>query len=161
MSYNLELLEYGRQSNTIKSISNNIQLISVGDSKVGKSCIIKRYCEGRFVQKYITTIGVDYGVKKVTVSGRKIAVNFFDLSGSPDYESIRNPFFEGAQVVMLIFDLENKETFNNLSKWENVMKNNGVNMKEAVIMLIGNKCDGRTKEIDQAEVIAYAKKKGF
>ena len=62
---------------------------------------------------------------------------------------------------MLIFDLENKETFNNLSKWQNTMKNNGVNMKEAVIMLIGNKCDGRTKEIDQAEVIAYAKKKGF
>ena len=85
ISYNLELLEYGRQSNTIKSITIIIQLISVGDSKVGKSCIIKRYCEGRFVQKYITTIGVDYGVKKVTVSGRKIAVNFFDLSGSPDY----------------------------------------------------------------------------
>lgn len=83
--YNLELLEYGRQSNTFKSRTIYIQLISVGDSKVGKSCIIKRYCEGRFVQKYITTIGVDYGVKKVTVSGRKIAVNFFDLSGSPDY----------------------------------------------------------------------------
>lgn len=57
----------------------------MGDTKVGKSCIIKRYCEGRFVQKYITTIGVDYGVKKVTVSGRKVAVNFFDLSGSADY----------------------------------------------------------------------------
>jgi DnaJ family protein C protein 27 len=48
---------------------------------------------------------VDYGVKKVTVSTRKVAVNFFDLSGSPDYDEIRNPFFEDAQVVLLVFDL--------------------------------------------------------
>ena len=85
-----------------------LKLISVGDTKVGKSCIIKRYCEGRFVQKYITTIGVDYGVKKVTISGKKVAINFFDLSGNNDYEDIRNPFFEGAQIILLIFDLDNR-----------------------------------------------------
>jgi GTPase SAR1 family protein len=78
-------LENGRQPDIAESTTVPRQLISVGDTKVGKSCIIKRYCEGRFVQKYITTIGVDYGVKKVTVSGRKVAVNFFDLSGSADY----------------------------------------------------------------------------
>lgn len=61
------------------------QLISIGDAKTGKSCIIKRYCEGKFVNKYITTIGVDYGVKKVNVHNKNVAVNFFDISGSPDY----------------------------------------------------------------------------
>jgi GTPase SAR1 family protein len=75
-----------------------IKLLSIGDKEVGKSCIIKRYCEGRFVQKYITTIGVDYGVKKMTVGGKKIAVNFFDLSGDDDYAVIRNPFMKDAQV---------------------------------------------------------------
>lgn len=133
----------------------------MGDTKTGKSCIIKRYCEGRFVQKYITTIGVDYGVKKVTIAGRKVAVNFFDLSGSQDYEEIRNPFFEGAEVVLLVFDLENRESFNGLSKWENIMKAQGVNLKEAVVVLVGNKNDSRTKEVEQAEAIAYAKKKGY
>jgi DnaJ family protein C protein 27 len=101
----LSQLEHVREPNFTKGKIVITQLISVGDTKVGKSCIIKRYCEGRFVQKYITTIGVDYGVKKVTVSGRKIAVNFFDLSGSSDYEEIRNPFYEDAQVILLIFDL--------------------------------------------------------
>ncbi len=61
-------------------------MISIGDAKTGKSCIIKRYCEGKFVNKYITTIGVDYGVKKVSVNNKSVAVNFFDISGSPDYE---------------------------------------------------------------------------
>jgi len=51
------------------------QILSVGDSQTGKSCLIKRYCEDRFVSRYITTIGVDYGVKKMTIKGRKVAVS--------------------------------------------------------------------------------------
>lgn len=102
------------------------------------------------MQKYITTIGVDYGVKKVNISGRKVAVNFFDLSGSPDYEDIRNPFFEGAQVVLLVFDLENRESFNGLGKWEAAMKSNGLSLKETVVVLVGNKNDGRAKEVEQS-----------
>jgi DnaJ family protein C protein 27 len=138
-----------------------MQLISIGDTKTGKSCIIKRYCEGRFVQKYITTIGVDYGVKKVTVNGKKVAVNFFDLSGSSEYEEIRNPFLEDSQVILLVFDLDNRESFNNLSKWEQLLKSNGVNLKENAVFLLGNKSDLRSKEIDAAEAIGYAKKKGY
>ena len=65
------------------------KIISVGNQEVGKSCLIKRYCEGRFVRKYISTIGIDYGVKKLTVKGRNIAINFFDLSGNDDYKIIR------------------------------------------------------------------------
>lgn len=53
-------------------------------------------------------------------------------------------------MILLIFDLENRESFNNLGKWESVMKNYGVNAKDSVIMLIGNKCDGRSKEVDPA-----------
>jgi DnaJ family protein C protein 27 len=138
-----------------------LKLISVGDEKTGKSCIIKRYCEGRFIQKYITTIGVDYGVKKVNISGNKVAVNFFDLSGSANYQEIRNNFLADSQVVLLVFDVENRESFNNISKWENTMKSNGLNMKEAVIFLLGNKSDSKAKEIDSAEAIAFAKKRGY
>jgi len=58
-----------------------IKILSIGDAECGKSCLIKRYCEGRFVSRYIPTIGVDYGVKKINVKNFKIAVNFFDLSG--------------------------------------------------------------------------------
>ena len=79
-----------------------------------------------------------------------MAVNFFDLSGSPDYEDIRNPFFEDSQVVLLTFDLENRQSFANLSRWENTMKSNGLDLRQAVVFLIGNKSDGRAKEVDSA-----------
>ena len=54
----------------------------MGAAGTGKSCLVKRYCEERFISKYIATIGVDYGVKPVQISGRQIRVNFWDLSGS-------------------------------------------------------------------------------
>ena len=51
-----------------------LKIISVGDSQTGKSCLIKRYCEGKFINKYVTTIGVDYGVKKMNIGNRRVAV---------------------------------------------------------------------------------------
>ena len=56
--------------------------IAAGSATVGKSTLIKRYCESRFVQKYIPTIGIDYGVKPVRVLGHDLKVNFFDTSGA-------------------------------------------------------------------------------
>ena len=53
----------------------------------------------QFVQRYISTIGVDFGVKPVTVSGREVKVNFWDLSGHPDFFEVRNEFYKDAQGV--------------------------------------------------------------
>lgn len=64
-------------------------------------------------------------------------------------------------MVLLVFDLENRDSFNGLGKWESVMKEQGVILKEAVVVLVGNKNDGRAKEVEQVEAIAYAKKRGY
>ena len=58
-----------------------MSILAAGCATVGKSTLIKRYCENRFVQKYIPTIGIDYGVKPVRVLGHELKVNFFDTSG--------------------------------------------------------------------------------
>lgn len=76
-----------------------IKILTIGDSEVGKSCLIKRFCEGRFVSRYIPTIGVDYGVKKIEVKGFKVHVNFFDLSGESDYANISKEFIQNSQVI--------------------------------------------------------------
>ena len=99
------------------------------------------------MNKYITTIGVDYGVKKVSINNKSVAVNFFDISGSPDYEEIRNPFYEHSHIVLLVFDVGNKQSFQNISRWENAMKNNGLDLKQSVIFLLGNKSDNKTREV--------------
>lgn len=84
-------------------------------------------------------------MKKINVNNKKVAVNFFDLSGSPDYEEIRNNFFSDAQVVLLVFDIDNKQSFQNLPRWENIMKSNGLDLKQTVVFLLGNKSDLKGK----------------
>ena len=78
---------------------------------MGKSCLIKRYCEGRFVKRYISTIGVDYGVKKLTIKGQAISINFFDLSGNEDYREIRTEFYEDTSGIIMVYDVDNKDSF--------------------------------------------------
>ena len=60
---------------------------------MGKSCLIKKYCEEKFVERYICTIGIDYGVKKLKVKGQQVNINFFDMSGNEDYKMIRTEFY--------------------------------------------------------------------
>jgi len=75
------------------------KVISVGSAGCGKSSLIKRYCEERFVQKYVTTVGVDFGVKSVNVRGTEIKINFWDLAVHPDFYEIRNEFYKDTQGV--------------------------------------------------------------
>ena len=89
-----------------------IKIVSLGSLGVGKTCLIKRYCEDRvmkstrstinksqFVSKYMSTIGIDYGVKQVTVNGKEVKVNFWDLSGHEEFVEIRNEFYKDTQGV--------------------------------------------------------------
>ncbi|XP_066091130.1 dnaJ homolog subfamily C member 27 isoform X2 [Saccopteryx bilineata] len=130
--------------------SLRIKVISMGNAEVGKSCIIKRYCEKRFVSKYLATIGIDYGVTKVQVRDREIKVNIFDMAGHPFfyemrklrrrevkwlaqdhttnfvhlffYVKVRNEFYKDTQGVILVYDVGQKDSFDALDAWLAEMK---------------------------------------
>lgn len=138
-----------------------VKIISVGAQEVGKSCIIKRYCEGRFVKRYIPTIGVDYGVKVVDTKSGSVAVHFFDLSGNEDFKLIRQEFFANAQGVIVAFDVNDRESFKLLSGWENEMKSNGVDPVKIQGVVIGNKIDIKNREVQENEGNKWAKARGY
>ena len=94
-----------------------IKVTSMGEGGVGKSCLIKRYCEGRFVSRYIATIGVDFGVKPVDIGDYEVRVNFWDLSGHPEFFDVRNEFYKDTQAAMLVFDVTSKKSFESLDSW--------------------------------------------
>lgn len=99
-----------------------IKIISVGNCEVGKSCIIKRYCEKRFVNKYLQTIGIDYGVTKVSVRDRDVKLNIFDMSGHKLFHDIRNEFYKDTQGALLVFDVTDKSSFDSLNNWLDEIK---------------------------------------
>ena len=139
----------------------SIKLISVGDVEVGKSCLIKRYCEGSFVSDYITTIGIDYGVKKVPFNDTLVNINIFDLSGDDDYKAVRTEYYKDSMGVLMVYDVNIKATFDSLPKWEKEAEKYGLDLSKCVVLVLGNKTDIKKKEVKTDTAKEWAKGRGY
>ncbi|CAI2372096.1 unnamed protein product [Moneuplotes crassus] len=137
------------------------KILSVGNQEVGKSCLIKRYCEGRFVKRYISTIGIDYGVKRMNLDGANISINFFDLSGNDDYKLIREEFYEDTQGVLMVYDVDNRDSYVNLVHWESEMRQNSIDLKSLGVVVCANKVDARGREVSTSEGQKWCKLRGY
>ena len=138
-----------------------IKVVCLGECKVGKTALIKRYCENRFERRYFKTIGVDYGSKDVkTVLEEKIIkviVDVFDLSGDIEYFEIRNEFYSDVQGCLLVYDVSSPRSFKALDRWLAEAKQFGMDVNTPVI-LCANKTDQKFKQIPEEKGIEYAKK---
>ncbi|XP_006002165.1 dnaJ homolog subfamily C member 27 [Latimeria chalumnae] len=145
--------------------SFRVKVISVGNAEVGKSCIIKRYCEKRFVPKYLATIGIDYGVTKVQMRDCEIKVNIFDMAGHPFFYEVRNEFYKDTQGVLLVYDVGQKETFDSLDIWLAEMKQelgSQSTLESMVVAVCANKVDcGKRRCVDESEGRLWAESRGF
>lgn len=151
-----------QKSSAIKVVAplERIKIISMGSGGCGKSCLIKRYCEDRFVTKYIATIGVDYGVKPVKIDGSEVRVNFWDLSGHQEFFEIRNEFYKDAQGCVLVFDVASRESFEELDAWLAEAAKFGANPREMPIALCANKSDKR-RQVSEEEGRGFATSRGL
>ncbi|KAK3088902.1 hypothetical protein FSP39_025243 [Pinctada imbricata] len=143
--------------------SLRIKIISMGNAEVGKSCIIKRYCEKRFVHKYLTTIGIDYGVTRVSIKDRDVKVNIFDMAGHPIFYEVRNEFYKDTQGAILVYDVADRQSFEALDAWMTEMQNeigNQSEMDNVVVCVCANKCD-KKRTVDEAEGRVWADARGF
>jgi len=142
---------------------SHLKILSIGDMGVGKSCLIKRYCENRFISKYIPTIGVDYGVKKIThpnsTTNLEIKVNFWDLAGHPTFFDIRNEFYKDTQGILLVFDVNSRKTFESLDNWLKEASNYGA--YNVIVVLCGNKIDISKRAVSEKEAKSWAASRGF
>ncbi|XP_029452057.1 dnaJ homolog subfamily C member 27 [Rhinatrema bivittatum] len=145
--------------------SLRIKVISMGNAEVGKSCIIKRYCEKRFVSKYLATIGIDYGVTKVQMRDREIKVNIFDMAGHPFFYEVRNEFYKDTQGVLLVYDVGQRESFDALEAWLAEMKQELgplTNLENVIFSVCANKVDcSKHRCVDESEGRLWAESRGF
>lgn len=132
-----------------------LKIISLGESGVGKSCLIKRYCEDKFVTKHVATIGIDFGVKPVEVAGAGlIKINFFDFAGGSEYFEIRNEFYKDAQGALLVFDVSSADSLEALDRW--IKEGQEFGMRNCAYVLVGNKSDAKKREVSDADARRWA-----
>jgi len=144
-----------------KQRRTRIKIISMGDAGCGKSCIIKRYCEKRFVPKYMQTIGIDYGVTKFNDSGMDVRVNIFDFAGHPIFYDVRNEFYRDTQGIILVYDVTNRESFRSLDNWLVEMKKFCNDSDNAIFAVCANKTDIGKRLVSEEEGRDFANSKGF
>ncbi|ORX63981.1 P-loop containing nucleoside triphosphate hydrolase protein [Anaeromyces robustus] len=145
---------------TMTSTSGRLKILALGDSFVGKSTLIKAYCEEKFISDYIPTIGIDFGVRTTKIEDVEIKINFWDVAGDPLYYEVRNEFYKDTHGIMLVFDLSVRKTFEDLIQWLAEI-NRFIRKKEIVVHLIGNKSDKEPRLVSYEEAVKFAMKNNF
>ncbi len=132
------------------------KIVIIGDSGVGKSNILSRYVRDEFSMDTKATVGVEFGSKIISINNQQIKIQIWDTAGQEKYKSVSTIYYKGAKGALLVYDISRKETFNNLNRWINEIKNNSD--ENINILLIGNKCDlEEGRQISQEEAFEKAK----
>ena len=79
-----------------------LKLLLIGDSFVGKSCLLLRYSDGNFTSSYITTIGIDFKIKNITQAGHKLKLQIWDTAGQERFRTITSTFYRGSHGIMVV-----------------------------------------------------------
>lgn len=116
-----------------------MKLLLVGDSGVGKSCLLLRFVEDKFNPSFITTIGIDFKIRTIESKGKKIKLQVWDTAGQERFRTITTAYYRGAMGIVLIYDVTDSRTFDNVQNWFQTVTQHA--NEDAQIFLVGNKCD--------------------
>lgn len=129
----------------------SIKTIIVGDSSVGKSNILTKFVDDEFKDYNCTTIGVDYKVIRVDHGEKTIKLLIWDTAGQERFNSIVKTFYKDSQVVIIVFDLTKRDTFDNIEFWIKQVKEEKIN--DPIYILVGNKVDLQSKRVITKEEV--------
>merc|ERR1712054_538829 len=113
--------------------------IIIGDTGVGKSCLLLQFTDKRFQQVHDLTIGVEFGARMITIDNKQIKLQIWDTAGQESFRAITRSYYRGAAGALLVHDITRRETFNHLITWLDDARHHSNN--NMTIMLIGNKSD--------------------
>lgn len=135
--------------------SDFCRYIIIGDTGVGKSCLLLQFTDKRFQQVHDLTIGVEFGARMITIDNKQIKLQIWDTAGQESFRSITRSYYRGAAGALLVYDITRRETFNHLTSWlDDARQHSNSNM---TIMLIGNKSDlehRRAVSVEEGEAFA-------
>ena len=119
------------------------KLIILGDCSVGKTSLLQRYVNNNFTERYKATIGADFLNKHIIYNNKKASLQIWDTAGNERFHSLGTAFYRGADACIIVFDLTNPKTFDNLETWidEFLITGNISDPENFPVILVGNKCD--------------------
>ena len=138
------------------SYSYLLKYIIIGDSAVGKSNILLRYAHEKFNEDYQATIGVEFGAKNLEINNEKYRIQIWDTAGQENFKSITRAYYKNSVCAIIVYDITNRESFNNINTWIDDCKSQSP--KTVFFVLVGNKIDlENERKVDYNEGLNFAK----
>ncbi|KAF7478440.1 Hypothetical predicted protein [Marmota monax] len=107
----------GRECNMAKTYDYLFKLLLIGDSGVGKTCVLFRFSEDAFNSTFISTIGIDFKIRTIELDGKRIKLQIWDTAGQERFRTITTAYYRGAMGIMLVYDITNEKSFDNIRNW--------------------------------------------
>ena len=137
----------------------NLKILILGDSSVGKTSLLLKYADGYFPTIYVATIGVEYKIKQINLKGVNINLQIWDTAGQERFRGITKNFMKGADGIMYVYDITQKQTFDNLKSWIRQSEDSTEGFKK---IIIGNKSDLETdRQVSKDSLKKFCDDKGF
>jgi Ras-related protein Rab-18 len=143
-----------------------LKILMIGDAGVGKSSILQQFTDGYFSDQQQSTIGVDFKVKMMTVTGaderpKRVKVTIWDTAGQERFRTLTSSYYRGAQGIILVYDVSRRDTFESLNMWlQEVEQFSMGGGKDVVKLLVGNKVD-QERIVDRKMASEWAREKGM
>lgn len=134
--------------------------IIIGDTGVGKSCLLLQFTDKRFQPVHDLTIGVEFGARMINIDSKPIKLQIWDTAGQESFRSITRSYYRGAAGALLVYDITRRDTYNHLTRWLEEARQNA--HQDMVIMLIGNKSDlDHRRQVSYEEGSKFAQEHGL
>ncbi|XP_070811172.1 ras-related protein Rab-26 [Pituophis catenifer annectens] len=126
------------------------KVMLVGDSGVGKTCLLVRFKDGAFLAgSFISTVGIDFRNKVLNVDGVKVKLQIWDTAGQERFRSVTHAYYRDAHALLLLYDVTNRASFDNIQAW--LTEIHEYAKQDVVLMLLGNKVDSTQDRVVKRE----------
>ena len=140
------------------------QILIIGNSVVGKTSILTKYTTKTYNENYIATVGLDFFTKDEKIDDKTIRVKIWDTAGQERYKAITKCFFQRAQGIIIVFDVTNKKSFDDIKIWIDSIRSQSKlteDLENMPIIIIGNKIDIPKRVIDKETALNFSKEQNF
>ncbi|KAJ5068119.1 ras and ef-hand domain-containing protein [Anaeramoeba ignava] len=142
--------------------SSILKVLIIGNSLVGKSCILLRFCDNEFVEDIGTTIGVDFRFASLTIQEEPVKLQIWDTAGQERFRTITSTYYRNADAIMIVYDITDKDSFAQVKNWFREISNNAPS--NVTTILVGNKIDLENKRVissDEGKSLAKSLRSPF
>ena len=133
------------------------KVLLIGDAGVGKSSMLLRFTDDAFEEQMASTIGVDFRVKTLELSGKTCKLTIWDTAGQERFRTLTSSYYRGCHGIIVVFDVNERETFENLPRWLDELELY-TTTQFASKLLVGNKTDLDQRQVSEEEAQAFARK---